>query len=145
MSSYHPFFIMSTDLVPGKYQLTESENFENFMAALGIGYLTRKLGNQSKPLVTISQEGDEWTFKQESLVKTSEAKFSMGKQFEEMTADGRKVLTTNSIKAPNVLFQEMLGTDGGKDSFCTREFMAEKMKCVCTVDDVVTTRWYQRQ
>ena len=42
----------STDLVPGKWQLTESENFEAFMGALGIGYLTRKLGNQSKPLVT---------------------------------------------------------------------------------------------
>lgn len=42
----------------------------------------RKLGNQSKPLVTISQEGDEWTFKQESLVKTSETKFKMGEQFE---------------------------------------------------------------
>ena len=119
----------STDLVPGKWQLTESDNFEAFMAALGIGYLTRKLGNQSKPLVTIFQEGDEWTFKQESLVKTSEVKFSMGKQFEEVTADGRK---------------EMLGTGGGKDSVCTREFTA-KMKCVCSVDDIVTTRWYQRQ
>ena len=93
-------------------------------------HLTRKLGNQSKPLVTISQEGEEWTFKQESLVKTSEVKFSMGKQFEEVTADGRK---------------EMLGTGGGKDSVCTREFTAEKMKCVCSVDDIVTTRWYQRQ
>ena len=44
---------MSTDLVPGKYQLTESENFDKFMGALGVGYLVRKLGNQSKPLVTI--------------------------------------------------------------------------------------------
>ena len=81
-------------------------------------------------MVTISQEGEERTFKQESLVKTSEVKFSMGKQFEEVTADGRK---------------EMLGTGGGKDSVCTREFTAEKMKCVCSVDDIVTTRWYQRQ
>ena len=54
-------------------------------------------------------------------------------------------MTTNSVKAPNVLFQEMLGTGGGKDSFCTREFSAEKMKCVCSVEDAVTTRWYTRQ
>ena len=54
-------------------------------------------------------------------------------------------MTTNSVKAPNVLFQEMLGTAGGNDSFCTREFSAEKMKCVCSVEDVVTTRWYTRQ
>ena len=72
----------STDLVPGKWQLTESENFEAFMGALGIGYLTRKLGNQSKPLVTISKEGEEWSMKQESLVKTTETKFKMDKQFE---------------------------------------------------------------
>merc|ERR1712045_378696 len=80
---------MATDLVPGKWQLTESDNFENFMAALGIGYLTRKLGNQSKPLVTISHEGgEEWIMKQESLVKTTE---------------GRKVLTTNTVVGPNTL------------------------------------------
>ena len=64
---------------------------------------------------------------------------------QELTADGRKVMTTNSVKAPNVLFQEMLATAGGKDSFCTREFTAEKMKCVCNVEEVVTTRWYTRQ
>ena len=42
-----------TNLVPGKWQLTESDNFDNFMGALGVGYLTRKLGNKSKPLVTL--------------------------------------------------------------------------------------------
>ena len=55
------------------------------------------------------------------------------------------MLTTNKVIGPNVLLQEMLGTGGGKDSVCTREFMAEKMKCVCTVEDIVTTRWYTRQ
>ena len=69
----------------------------------------------------------------------------MDKQFEELTADGRKVMTTMKVTAPNTVYQEMLGTSGGKDSFCTREFMAEKMKCVCNVDDIVTTRWYTRK
>merc|ERR1712066_1114212 len=129
---------METDLVAGKYQLTESENFDKFMGALGVGYLVRKLGNQSKPLVTLSQEDNVWTMK-------SESKFEMGKQFEEVTADGRKVLTTMKVTEPNTVHQEMLGTSGGKDSFCTREFMLGKMKCVCTVDDIVTTRWYARK
>merc|ERR1712165_407923 len=119
---------METDLVPGQYQLTESDNFDKFMGALGVGYLVRKLGNQSKPLVTLSQEDNVWTMKSESLVKTTESKFEMGKQFEEVTADGRKVLTTMKVTEPNTVHQEMLGTSGGKDSFCTREFMLEKMK-----------------
>ena len=105
---------METDLVPGKYQLTESDNFDNFMGALGVSYLVRsedpevenisndgkyfrKLGNRSKPLVTLSQEGKEWTMKSESLVKTTESKFEMDQQFEELTADGRKVLTTMKV------------------------------------------------
>jgi len=115
------------------------------MARLGVGYLTRKLGNQSKPLVTISKEGEEFSMKTESLVKTSEMKFKLGEQFEEITGDGRKVMTTMSVTAPNTILHQMLGTDGGKDSFCVREFMAEKMKCVCQVEDVITTRMYERK
>ena len=49
------------------------------------------------------------------------------------------------VTEPNTVYQEMLGTGGGKDSFCTREFMEERMKCVCTVEDIVTTRWYARK
>ena len=134
------------DLVSGKFQLTESDNFEGFMQRLGVGYLTRKLGNQSYPVVTINMDGgEEYCMKTESLVKTSELKFKLGDQFEEITGDGRKVLSTMSMTAPNTMMHQMLGTDGGKNSFCTREFMAEKMKCVCQVEEVVTTRMYERK
>ena len=45
---------------------------------------------------------------------------------------------------PNALKHEMLGTNGGKDSVCVREFFKDKMQCVCTVEDVVTTRTYNK-
>ena len=32
----------------------------------------------------------------------------------------------------------MMGTGGGKDSVCMQEFMVEKMKCVCSMEDVVS-------
>ena len=61
-----------TSKIPGKWQMTSSDNFDAFMSALGIGYVTRKLGNASKPLVTVTHEGDkEFSFKQESLLKVS--------------------------------------------------------------------------
>ena len=107
----------------GKFQMTDSENFDSFMAALGIGYLTRKLGNASKPLVTISEVDPakkKYSFKQESLVKTSTTDFVLGEQFEETTADGRKCMSTFKIVRPGVMIQEMLGTNGGKDSVCLR-------------------------
>ena len=136
---------MSTELVPGKYQFIKSENLEKFMRGLGVGYIVRKLANQCRPLVTISQYGnDVWTMETESVIVTTEIKFEMGQQFEEITADGRKVMSTLTVTAPNTVHHEMLGTGGGKDSFCTREFTEEKMKCVCNVGDIVTTAWYMR-
>jgi len=135
-----------TDQVCGKFQLTESENFEAFMQAMGVGYLTRKLGNQSKPLVTIESGGeDSFSMKTESLVTTSIINFKLGESFEEITGDGRKVLSTMSMVEPNKMMHQMLGTDGGKDSVCTREFLREKMVNVCQVDDVITTRVYARK
>ena len=74
----------------GKFKLTQSENFEEFMKVLGVGLVTRKLGNKSSPTVTITEEAGEFTFKQESLVKTSEIKFKIGQEFDEQTADGRQ-------------------------------------------------------
>lgn len=63
---------LDTSTICGKWQMTASENFDAFMSALGIGYVTRKLGNASKPLVTIAEIGSdskEFSMKQESLIK----------------------------------------------------------------------------
>ena len=79
-------------VIYGKWQLFQSENFENFMSRLGVSYLVRKLGNKSTPVVTVSKgEDDVLSFKQESLVSTSEIKFKLGEQFDEKSADGRMV------------------------------------------------------
>lgn len=83
----------------GKYKLTQSENFEEFMKALGVGLVTRKLGNKSSPTVTITEAAGEYTFKQESLVKTSEFKFKLNEEFDETTADGRQGKQQNQHKS----------------------------------------------
>merc|ERR1711864_11518 len=114
----------------GKYRLQTSENFEDFMRVLGVGLITRKLGNKASPTGTITKEGEEYTFKQESF-KTSEFKFKVGESFEEITADGRKVMQ-----------HEMKGTEGGKDSVCEREFFKDKLVAVCKCEDITTTRVY---
>merc|ERR1712026_583293 len=112
------------------------------MKALGVGLVTRKLGNKSSPTVTVTEDNGEYTFKQESLVKTSEIKFKIGEEFDEVTADGRQVKSLMTLKAPNVMVHEMRGTNGGKDSVCVREFFGEKMVATCKVDDIETVRTY---
>merc|ERR1712203_1057578 len=113
----------------GKYRLATSENFEEFMKVLGVGLITRKLGNKTSPTVTITKEGDEYNFRQDSI-KTSEFKFKVDVPFEEITADGRKVISTMSQLAPNKMRHEMKGTDGGKDSVCEGVLCRQAHSCV---------------
>ena len=40
-------------IIFGKWQLAESENFDQFMSRLGVSYLVRTLGNRSSPVVTV--------------------------------------------------------------------------------------------
>jgi len=131
-------------VIYGKWKLFESQNFEEFMSRLGVSYMVRKLGNKSTPVVTVSNEGEVISFKQESLVSTSEIKFKLGETFDEKTADGRQVTSTMTLLQPNSIKHEMLGTNGGKDSTCIRTFLEDKMTCVCTVEDVETTRTYKK-
>ncbi len=47
-----------------------------------------------------------------------------------------------TLKSPTVMIHEMLGTNGGKDSVCIREFLGDKMVATCKVDDIETVRSY---
>ena len=75
----------------GDWKLTSSENFEEVMKAMGVGLVTRKLANTTKPNVKFTQNGDEWVFTTSSAIKTTVVKFKLNEEFDEETADGRKV------------------------------------------------------
>lgn len=51
----------------------------------------RKMAATIKPTQEISVEGGRWKIKTISTLKTTEIEFGIGEEFEETTADGRKV------------------------------------------------------
>lgn len=57
----------------------------------GVGFATRKIGNMTKPTTIISAEGDKVTVQTKSSVKNTELSFTLGEEFDETTADDRKV------------------------------------------------------
>uniref|UniRef100_A0A3B3BU51 Cellular retinoic acid-binding protein 1 n=1 Tax=Oryzias melastigma TaxID=30732 RepID=A0A3B3BU51_ORYME len=81
----------------GTWNLKESEKFDEYMKALGVGFATRTVGNMTKPTTIISLDGDKMTVKTQSTIKNTELSFKLGEEFDETTADDRKV------KRPNVL------------------------------------------
>ena len=58
---------------------------------LGVGLVTRKMGNAAKPTQEITVNGDAWQIKTVSTFKTTDISFTIGTEFDETTADGRTV------------------------------------------------------
>ena len=46
------------NLIKGRYRMTSSENFDEFMKALGVGLMKRKLANSVTPVVVMEIADD---------------------------------------------------------------------------------------
>lgn len=122
-----------------KYKLAKSENFEEVMKALGVGYLTRKVGNTVSPVIELTESDGEYTLTSNSTFKNTVTKFKLGEEFEEETPDGRKVksiITQDDNKLIHI-------QRGEKETRIEREFTEEEVTMIITVDDIVCTRIYK--
>jgi len=127
----------------GKWQLVKSENFDEYMKAVGVGLMTRKVANTVKPLVTISQNGDEISIHTESTFKTTDIKFKFGQEFDEETADGRRCKSTITLEGGNKLIHKQVVD--GKAMVMTREFKGDTLDM--TLDSgtgVISKREYKK-
>jgi fatty acid-binding protein 3 len=61
-----------------KYKLDKQEKFDEYMKAIGIGMVMRKMANSSTPVVSMVLNGDEYTFTSEATLKTTVMKFKLG-------------------------------------------------------------------
>uniref|UniRef100_A0A0B6YU47 Cytosolic fatty-acid binding proteins domain-containing protein n=1 Tax=Arion vulgaris TaxID=1028688 RepID=A0A0B6YU47_9EUPU len=52
---------MALELAPGVWNFDKSENFDEYMKALDVGFAKRVLGNQARPRQEISIVDDVWT------------------------------------------------------------------------------------
>lgn len=126
----------------GTWALDTSENFDEYMKAVDVSFMTRKMAGVLKPNVIISVDGDMWTLKTESTLKTSQTSFKIGEEYEETTPDGRKVMTTFTVDNDGKLVQDQ---KGAVPSTITREMINDNtLLCTCVAKDVVCKRKYER-
>ncbi|KAK2527926.1 myelin P2 protein [Columba guinea] len=108
----------------GTWKLISSENFDDYMKELGVGLATRKLGGLAKPDVIISMKGDMVTIRTESTFKNTTISFKLGQQFDETTADDRKVKSVVTLeKGALVQVQKW----NGKETTIKRRLVDGKM------------------
>lgn len=129
------------EILGKKYKLSSSENFDDFMKALGVSIVTRKMGATVNPVVELTESDGVYTLKTTSPFKNSEIKFKLGEEFDEETPDGRKVKSVCTLEG-NKLIQVQ---KGDKETTIEREYTPTEMKAVMKVDDIVCTRVYKVQ
>ncbi|XP_022907160.1 myelin P2 protein isoform X2 [Onthophagus taurus] len=126
-----------------KYKLESSDNFDNYMKAMGVGLMTRKVGATVSPVVELKKEGDTYVLTSTSTFKNMTTKFQPGVEFDDETADGRKVKSIITIAGDTIT--EVQTDQNGKVSTIERTFSDQEIKMVLKVDDVICTRVYKLQ
>ncbi|MCJ8746305.1 hypothetical protein PDJAM_G00140430 [Pangasius djambal] len=123
----------------GTWNLKESKNFDEYMKALGVGFATRQVGSMTKPTTIISIDGDVLTLKTVSTFKNTEIKFKLGEEFDETTADDRKVKSLMTLDGNKLVHIQKWD---GKETSLVREVDGNSLTLTLTLGDVVCTRSY---
>ncbi|KAM9851742.1 fatty acid binding protein 4b [Aulostomus maculatus] len=127
----------------GTWKLTASENFDEYMKAIGVGFATRQMGNMAKPNLVISvDDAGLISMKSQTTFKTTEIKFKLNEEFDETTADDRKTKTLITFENGKLVHKQ---TWDGKTTTLERELQDGKLTAKCVMDDVVALRTYERE
>jgi hypothetical protein len=90
---------MANELI-GNWKCVSTENFDEFLKKLDIGFMLRKIANSLKPNLKIefNKSDNKWNITTEASVKTSSVSFEINKEFDEGTQDGKTVQTTVTLE-----------------------------------------------
>ncbi|XP_040851397.1 fatty acid-binding protein 9 isoform X3 [Ochotona curzoniae] len=125
----------------GTWKLVSSENFEDYMKELGVSTAARNTAGLVKPSVSISVSGETVSIRTESPFKNTEISFKLGVEFDETTADDRKVKSIVTLDGGSMIHvQKWLG----KETTIKRKIVDGKMVVECTMNNIVSTRIYEK-
>ncbi|XP_063041972.1 fatty acid-binding protein, adipocyte-like [Engraulis encrasicolus] len=126
----------------GTWKLTSSENFDDYMKAIGVGFATRQMGNMVKPNLLFSVDDGVVSMKSQSTFKTTETKFKLDEEFDETTADDRHTKTVITLENGKLVQKQ---TWDGKETTIERDIQDGKLVAKCIMNDVVSVRTYERE
>ncbi|XP_012518654.1 PREDICTED: fatty acid-binding protein, adipocyte [Propithecus coquereli] len=95
----------------------------------------------AKPNMIVSVNGDMITIKSESTFKNTEISFKLGQEFDEVTADDRKVKSTITLDGGVLVHVQKWD---GKSTTIKRKREGDKLVVECIMKGVTSTRVYER-
>uniref|UniRef100_A0AC34F1S5 Lipocalin/cytosolic fatty-acid binding domain-containing protein n=1 Tax=Panagrolaimus sp. ES5 TaxID=591445 RepID=A0AC34F1S5_9BILA len=77
----------------GKWDYESSENFDEFLKAIGAGWMTRAISGYLKPQIVFIIDGEFWRIESNSAFQTNVLAFELGEDYEEIGSDGTKTIS----------------------------------------------------
>merc|ERR1712189_104086 len=107
-----------------------------FLKALDVNFMLRKAATISTPVMEITNEGDTWTIKTSTTLKTMELKFKLDEKFDETTPDGREVEAIVSLEDNKIVTVQKAKKSGQKSTKSIRELVGDELVYTMTIDGV---------
>ena len=127
--------------ITGRFEMISSENYGEFLKAVGVGMIQRNLAEKGKPTVDISESGGRYTMKVLTALKNTEASFALDEEFDDETADGRKARSTVTKDGNKLIHVQKVGSD---QATTTSEFSDTELKQTYSSKGVTATRVFAR-
>ncbi|XP_014607049.1 PREDICTED: myelin P2 protein-like [Polistes canadensis] len=74
--------------IVGTYQHERNENIDEYFKDLGVPYVARKMMGLASPRMEISNEGEKWSIRTVSMMRTIELIFVLSEEYEETLPSG---------------------------------------------------------
>lgn len=129
-------------LAVGRYELVSSDNYGEFLKAMGVGSIQRNLAEKARPTVEISIDDGIWTVRTLTALENSEIRFEPGKQFTEQLEHGGGPVPSVARLADEKLLR--VRTHGADVSTIISEFFPTELRQVFSASGVTATRVYRR-
>ena len=112
-----------------------------------MNYILRKAAYASTPEFEVSLDGNDIKFKTSTMLKSIELTFTIGKEFEEKTFDGRKVRGIVTMEDNKFISIQNNVKEGGISTKIVREFKGDEMIQSSSVigSDTVCIQVFTRQ
>ncbi|XP_053251753.1 myelin P2 protein-like [Podarcis raffonei] len=125
----------------GTWKLISSENFDEYMKELGVGFAQRKLGSLAKPTMTITTDKDVATIRTETVFKVAEISFKLDQEFEEITMDNRRAKSVITRENGTLIQVQKWN---GNETIIKRKIANGTMVLEYIMNDIICTRVYGR-
>lgn len=132
---------MSTQGFLGTWVFESSDNYEDYLKAVGVGFAARKIHMAFNPTYQISKQAGVWTIRTETTLSTNEVKFVEGVELEEDTVFNSHTKSTYMFEGPTKLVCLHKDPDNGQlIAKVTREVRNKKLVMViCLILSVSST------